>query len=238
MLKLVTGAGLAVVVALMIAGCSKSNSTGPGGNAPQLVSPTFTGPTSTSATTDTSSGYIYANTYASIFGLYDASFTAFFVGTGTQSGNTWSWTYTDPESHVTGKWSATSSSSGYNWSLVYSGGPYTGNFTALSGSESTDGKTGDWSIFWDNTTHKEFEVSWTTDGSSNLTGTITTYDSSGVTALQKDVVTNNKDKSGELKEWAGTQLTWDVIWNADGSGHYTEWDDQGNIVATGSWLKS
>ena len=69
--------------------------------------------------------------------------------------------------------------------------------------------------------------------SGTLTGTIIANDTTG-TLQAKYVFTNNSDKSGEVKIYTGTQLTLDATWTSSGSGQYTEWDDQGNLISNGS----
>ena len=128
-------------------------------------------------------------------------------------------------------------SSGYNWSLVFNGSNATANynnFTALSGTESTDGSSGNWSIFYPNEKTAEYALTWSTSSTGVLTGKIVENDTTG-TAFQKDVITENKDKSGELVEYSGTVETWDIKWNANGSGSYTEWNLDGTVADSGTW---
>jgi hypothetical protein len=105
----------------------------------------------------------------------------------------------------------------------------------INGTESSDGKTGSWAIYYTNTAITAFKITWSTSSSGTLTGTIVGNDTTG-TLEDKYVFTNNPDKSGELVLYTGTVETLDVVWASDGSGHYTEWDDtHTNIVATGTW---
>jgi hypothetical protein len=237
MLNLLKSAGVFVAMALLLAGCSKS-STSTGGTAPKLAAPTFSGPSSTSSTADTSSGAIYAKSVASLFNATSSTYMGFFAGNGTQSGNTWSWTYT--YGGFTATWSATSSSSGYDWKLVYNGvqdNVTFSNWTALSGSETTDGKSGSWTIFYPPTTVAAYQLTWSTGSDGTLTGTIQVNNDTTGSVEYKQVFTNKTDKSGELVVYygSGPQKEWDIIWNADGSGSYTMWDEQNNAVASGTW---
>lgn len=237
MIKALSRGWCILTAAVLVAGCSKSSSpTGPSGSAPKLNAPTFSGPTSTSASADTSQGAQEAKSKAELFSATAQGFLGYYSGNATQSNNGWSWTYISGSFKAT--WTATSGSSGYNWKLVYNGtlgsATYT-EWTALDGYESTDGKSGNWNIYYTNTTVVAYQVSWSTDASGVLTGTVVINDSTGTMAY-KDVFTSRPDKSGELKEYIGTSLVWDVIWNSDGSGHYTEWDYTGaTVVASGSW---
>ncbi len=238
MIRNLKGVAILLILAAFIAGCSKSSSTS-SGTAPTLTSPTFSGPSSTSASADTSAGAIAAKSSASIFNATAASYLGYYSGAGKQNGSSWTWTYTIQS--FTATWTATSSSSGYNWSLVYNGtlssngsSATFNNWTAINGSESSDGKTGSWTIYYPNTTIVADNVSWSTSSSGTLTGTIIANDTTG-TLQAKYVFTNNSDKSGEVKIYTGTQLTLDATWTSSGSGQYTEWDDQGNLISNGSW---
>jgi hypothetical protein len=237
MSKFKSRGGILFLVMLFIAGCSKSSNTATGNNstAPTLKSPTFVGPSSTSSTADTSLGYQVATSTASLFNVTAQSYLRFYTGNGMQSGNSWTWTYS--AQGFTAIWTATSSPNGYKWTLVYNGtlGNITYNkWTALSGTESTDGKTGSWTIYYPNTAIVGYQVNWSTDISGVVSGTIVGNDSTG-TLNAKYVFTNNPDKSGELVIYDHTAKTFDIKWTSSGSGSYTEWDDQGKIVATGNW---
>ncbi len=231
-------AGVLVAMALLLASCSKSSSTSSGGTAPKLAAPVFTGPTSTSSTADTSTGAMYAKQVAGLFNATSSTYMGFFTGNGTQNGNTWTWSYS--AGGFTATWSATSSSSGYDWKLVYNGvqGNETfSNWTALSGSETTDGKSGSWTIFYPPTTVAAYQLTWSTASNGTLTGTIVVNNDTTGSVELKQVFTNNPDKSGELVVYYGNgpQEEFDIIWNADGSGHYTMWDEKGNVAANGTW---
>ncbi len=228
---------LVLVSGFLIAGCSsKSSTTGPGSTAPQLKAPQFKGPSSTSASADTSAGAQMALAAAAEFNALSSGFMAYYVGSGTHAGNSWTWTYSD--SGLVATWTATTSSNGYNWSLVFngtSGGTTYNNSTLLSGTESTDGKSGNWTFYYPNSTTPEAVANWSTDGSGNLTGTILEYNTSG-TLTAKWVFTDNVDKSGELVIYTDNVLTWDVKWNSNGSGTWVAYDPStGGESNSGSW---
>ncbi len=241
MVKFLRSAGVLVAMALLLASCSKSSSTSPSGTAPTLTAPTFSGPVTSTPPSDTSSGYAgyaYATGVATLFNETSAGFMNYFKGNAAQSGNSWTWSSTS--GGFTATWTATSSSSGYDWKLVYNGvlGNVTfSNWTALSGSESTDGKSGSWTIFYPPTTVPVYQLSWSTASNGTITGTILANNDTTGAVESKQVFTNNPDKSGELVVYYGNgpQKEFDIIWNADGSGHYTMWDDQGNVAANGTW---
>lgn len=239
MVKFLRSAGILAAMALLLASCSKSSSTSPQ-TAPKLTAPTFSGPVPTTPPSDTSSGYAgyaYATGVAGLFNATSQGYLGLYTGSGTQSGNTWTWTYS--ANGLSATWTATLNGSNYDWKLVETGtegGVPVTNWTALSGTESTDGKSGTWTLYYPPAAVIAYQVSWSTSSTGVLTGTIVANDTTGAQQLKYDF-TENPDKSGELKVYYGTgaQMVWDVIWNADGSGHYTEWDDTGTVVATGTW---
>lgn len=243
MSKLVAGVGTAIIAGLLLVGCSKSTS--PGGTAPVLKAPTFAGPSSTSATADTSQGAATAKQYASLFNAYVTGYLGFYTANGgTQSGNTWTWTYTQIQG-FTATWSATSSSNGYNWKLVYNGTLTSGgssetfsNWTVLNGNETTDGKSGSWTLYYVNSTIAAYAVTWSTSSTGTLTGTIIVNDTTGA-QVAKQVFTNNTDKSGELVVYegpaSGAVQVLDVKWTSTGSGTWTSFDPTTGETNSGSW---
>ncbi len=237
MLRKLTNIGAVLMLAALVASCSKSSSsTGNNSTAPTLTAPTFAGPSSTSASADTSVGATYAKSVAAEFNSVASGYLETYTGSGTQNGNTWTWSFTF-STGGTATWTATSGSNGYNWKLVYNGVTPIGtfsNWTLLSGTESSNGKTGSWTIYNTNTTIAEVQVSWSTDASGNLTGTIVANDTTG-TLQSKEVFTNNADKSGSLIVYTGTVETLDATWTSSGSGQYTAWNDDGTVSDSGTW---
>ncbi|HUI31438.1 MAG TPA: hypothetical protein VLX91_14610 [Candidatus Acidoferrales bacterium] len=239
MLKNLTRVTLVLMLAVLVASCSKS-STSSNNTPPTLTAPTFAGPSSTSPTADTSFGAQTAVSVAGLFNATSASYLGFMTGTSTQNNGTWTWTATN--NGTTATWTATAGSSGYDWKLVVSGtwssngtNVTVSNWTAISGHESSDGKNGNWTAYFPGTTLVEFTITWTTDAGGNMSGTIVLNDDTGA-QQGKYVFTDNKDKSGELVVYTGTVETADIVWLSNGSGHYTEWDDTGtNVIATGTW---
>lgn len=241
MMRFLKGAGILVGLALILSSCSKSSSPTSSQTAPKLTAPTFSGPAPSTPPSDTSSGYqgyFYATTVADLFTATAQSYMGMYTGNGTQSGNSWTWTYS--AGGFTATWTATLSGSNYDWKLVYNGTDNQvnySNWTAISGSETTDGKSGNWTIYYPPTTVAAYQLSWSTESNGTLTGTIVVNNDTTGAVESKQVFTNNTDKSGELVVYYGNgpQKEWDITWKADGSGEYTMWDDQGNVVGTGSW---
>ncbi len=240
MSKRLTLIGLVLVLAAFVSSCSKSSSTSSGGTAPTLTAPTFAGP-DTSAATDTSEAAYTAIIAAETFNVISSGYVGLLTGhTGTQNGNTWTWNYTYPQTTATITWTATSSSSGYSWKLVENGTLSTvtyNNWTALTGYESTDGKTGNWIIYFDNSTNVQDSVGWSTAASGNLNGTILEYNTTGQVSSVLVFTENLTSHTGELVIYGGpisaATKVWDISWTASG-GTWTEYYG-GTTVNTGHW---
>lgn len=240
MTKFLKSAGILAVMALLVAGCSKSSSpTSTSSTPPTLSAPVFKGPGTSADTTlvgQTVNGL--ATTFNAIASGYTQAFTQ--AGSPNQSGSTWTWNINGGPYTIT--FTATQSDTTYQWKYVingtYEGATYT-NWTAFEGSETASGANGDWTLYNDNSTTPLAKVDWTTDSQSNLTGTITGYDSTG-TETGKYVFINNHDNSGEIDQYAagatgGEVMVLKVTWQSDGSGAWTEYDDQGNVIGSGTW---
>ncbi len=238
MAKSLKSAGILAVLALLIAGCSKSSSpTSASSTPPDLTAPTFKGPGST-ANSDTSLGAQTANQLATTFNAIASGYSAVFAqaGSPSQSGNTWTWKVTEGQASIT--FTATQSDTTYQWKYVMNGtyqGTTYNNWTAFEGSETASGANGNWILYNENSTTPMSKVSWTTDGSGTLTGNIIGYDSTG-TETDRYTFVNNKDNSGSLEEYTnGSTLALKVTWKSDGSGQWWEYDDQGGVVGSGTW---
>jgi hypothetical protein len=231
---------IAVAVAVVLAGCSKSSTTPNSpvtqNTAPSFPSVTVSGPT----TTSTEAHAQLAVGYAAEVNAYSNSglFGAFAGMNGTQNGNTWTWTITEGTLGVT--FTETKQSDGsYTWSWVENGtDPSTkvtySNWTFFSGNRTSDGKNGDWKVYKDNTTVVAADFSWTTNASGTPTGTVLGYTSG--TLATKIAVVNNSDKSGEVDVYAGTVLTFKATWIASGAGSWWMYDSgTGTQTGTGTW---
>ncbi len=240
MSRMIKLAGILATVAMMLAGCSKSSSptSASSTTAPKLSAPVFKGPGTNATGADTSYGALTVNGLAATFNSVSAGYSAIFTQAGTpkQSGNTWTWTISG--SGYTLTFSAAQSDTTYQWKDVingnYQGTSYT-SWTAFTGSETESGSNGNWTLYNQNTTTLFAQVSWTTDPSGNLSGNITTYDSTGAQSNKYDFV-NNKDNSGSLEQFTtGTNPVLKVVWTSSGTGQWWEYDDQGNVTKSGSW---
>lgn len=234
MVKALRSAGILVLLAFLAAGCSKksSSSTEPT-TPPQLTAPTFSGPN----TQSDSVGAFEAQSYASGINLYTAFATSYMVGNGTQNGNTWTWSVS--QGQFTATWSGTVESDGsYMWKLVFNGPTDSvtyNNWTYLQGTTSADGKTGNWTVYYDNTTNTAIRYDWTTDSNGNVTGDVKMYDTDGTTQLERITVVNNADNSGEVDFYTGTVLTFKATWTSSGSGQWWDYDTSGTQTHHGTW---
>ncbi len=233
-------AGILATAAVLLAGCSKSSSptSASSANAPNLSAPVFKGPGTNAAGADTSYGALTVNGLAATFSGVSAGYTALFTQAGTpkQSGSTWTWSINGSGYTIT--FSATKSDTTYQWTDIINGnyqGTSYSNWTAFAGAETESGSNGNWTLYNQNAKTMFAQVSWTTDASGNLTGDIVTYDSTGAQS-GKYVFVNDKDNSGSLEQYTtGTNPILKVVWTSSGTGQWWEYDDQGDIIRSGSW---
>ncbi len=234
--------GAMLLFAILVSGCSKSGSNPGGANsggAPGLILPNVWAPQSKSATADTSQGYLEVNTHNSLLDSESVSLRGYLAGTPTQSGNVRTWNFSIPADSLTGKWTATPDSGGYYWTfdLYFPGQP---SFRYLAGLVSTDGKTGNLNVPYNQQTNQPVaDCSWSTNASGQVTGIVYVNDFLGIVG-KKYVYTNKTDKSGTLNEWQALSngsivQTWEIMWNANQSEQYTEWDTTGTIIDSGTW---
>ena len=236
MLKLLLCVGMLLLTAIFISGCSKS-STGPGGNAPTLVAPVLVGPVP-SLSADTSVTALTVIGFVAQFDTIGAGYVSLFIGlSGSESGNVWTWTHQYPTGGTI-RWTDSTTSNGGDWKLVENGSFPNGSFDnwiALTGYESSDGKTGNWVIFNDNSTAPADSVEWSTDQQGNLDGEAVVCNSSGEVTQTVVFSGVNANHTGEAKLYAGPISTSyeDVNWTPNG-GTWTIYFE-GVAVNNGNW---
>jgi len=226
-------AGLAVAMTAMV-GCDKkdNNPTSPGGTAPTIpviqiqtsIPDTTTNPYAQSARSQVAATNAYFS-FGSIFNSMQA----------TNSGNTWTWTYT--AGGLTETFTATKQGDGsYTWKLTMNGsdGSHTySNYTLYEGASSADGKSGNWAIYsYGDTTYVKFQ--WSTDASGVLTGTMD--DMNGSTVANRMVITSRPDKSGQIVWYQATstmQEKW--VWLTTGHGSFYTYPTPGDANPVGTW---
>ena len=195
-----------LLAALMIAGCSKNESspTEPEGGTPTIPTVSFKGPNTNSQDNNA----VMVKSYVAAINALTTAFAPLAALPGVQNGNVWTWTYTDRT--LTIRFTATRQGDGsYVWKMVLNGidpddQTVYNNWTAIEGTSSADSKSGSWKIYAENTTTLEAEYIWTTVNNV-LTGTLKEYTNNVVS--YQTVVTNNPDNSGELKVYTQEELT-------------------------------
>ncbi len=226
--------GIVLMVAVLVAGCSKSNPNSSSNTPPKLNHPNFAGP----KTTSDSAGAAEANNVALQIGVYTAVASSFMVGQPTQNGNTFTWTL-PLGTNFSEKWMGTTESNGDNqWTLVYNGTTDSAtynNWTYLTGTTSKDGKTGSWSVRYTNTTKSEVQFNWSTSSDSTVTAVAQILDTSG-SVFETTTLINHPDLSGEVDLNQGGILIYKVTWQSNGSGQWWEYDpSSGAQVYNSTW---
>ncbi len=229
---------VALVLALIAAGCSKKSSP----TEPQTTTPpTF--PSVTLKGPNTSSTDTYAVKTKSDVTSLNATVTSPYIGlllsvTPVHNGNTWTWTVA--EGALTISASATTQSDSSNVWTVKMNGTAPGdtvtynNWTFVSGTSSASGKSGNFNTYVPNTTTLAGTALWTTSSAGQLVATLSVF-SQGV-MVGKSIVTNNADGSGELDEYEGTTLVFKSTWVTAGSGSWWTYDNStGAQTGTGTW---
>ncbi len=227
---------IGLAVALLVAGCNKNNNPLDTSGAPSFPSLTLKGP-------NTNSSDAHAQETKSTIATFNAETSPTYVAlltavNPTQSGNTWTWT--SVQGTLTLTTSATKQNDGsYAWSVKLNGtDPFTdstyNNWVAITGTSTSDNKTGNFNTYNPNTTVLLGNVAWSTGADSVLTATLTSYNNGTLTG--KGVVVNNPNSTGELDLYTGTVLTYKSIWKADGTGTWYTYDaTTGNQTGTGTW---
>lgn len=232
--KLIASLALITLVAY---GCSKSSSTStsPTTNPPKPPSITFKGPNTNSSDPYAQMTKSLATSFSSII----AAYSSFFATNAQQNGDTWTWTVTEPPSFTATFTAGKQSDGSYSWKLVMNGRSSSdtvtyNNWTALQGTSSADGKSGDWKVYYPNTTIVSGEVIWSTDNTGKMTGTIRSYSNTG--ALTGSIaIINNTDGSGEIDEYQGSTLVFKAVWTSSGSGTWWTYNNNGTQTGTGTW---
>jgi hypothetical protein len=222
-------------LSLLAAGCSKKSSpTSPQTSTP----PTF--PTVTLKGPNTSSTDTYAvKTKTDIAGLNGTvaspEISLILSVTPVHNGNTWTWTLIEGAATITA--TATTQPDGSNLWTAKINGTIPGdtvtynNWTAISGTSSADGKSGNFNTYNVNDTTVAGTAVWTTNSSGQLLATLSLFSQGVLTG--KSIVTNNADGSGELDEYAGSTLVFKSTWVNAGSG--TWWTYSNTGTQSGTW---
>lgn len=223
---------------LVLAGCSdddETNPTGGGGNnngdSPAVPLVQFKGPNTTSQDQQV----LFINSYIEAMNSFTLYANAFKDLPATKSGNSWVRTYNGNTFTAT-LTTTTLAAGGYSWRMVMNGTMDSvsyNNFLMAEGTSSADGKTGNWKIYEDNSTTMAGEYTWGYNSNNALVGELKTYDN-GTESARISLI-NNADNSGELNIFDGTALAYKATWTVNGSGQWSQYDSQGNVLQSGSW---
>ncbi len=154
---------------------------------------------------------------------------------GTLSGNDGPpWEYQWTAQGYTAKLVITIENNQYHWKLSFSGsynGQQVDNATYMEAWQNLDGKWGKLVVYdFMNQGATIAQWEWQEDDTGKLTFTYQEF-----TNNTKIIVVQNPDLSGSLEMWNGTVLSFKATWNADGSGSWWTYDDNGNETGTGTW---
>ncbi|WP_456439755.1 hypothetical protein, partial [Caldithrix abyssi] len=104
------------------------------------------------------------------------------------------------------------------------------NFVMYEAWQNLDGTYGKLVVYDPEYQNISTEWTWVQDDQGVITVTfINHYDQS------KIIVTQNQDLSGTLEVYENNILTMKISWNADGSGNWWTYDDDGTLTGSGSW---
>ncbi len=217
---------------LFAAGCAEEESTAPSNTAPPLPLIQIKPPTSTAEPAIQATYYVQA-----INGLL--IYPSLFQGMQpTANGGTFTWTIAQGELTIT--MTAVRQADGtFAWTLKLNGitaqEETFENFTWMSGTTSSDGKTGSFDFFEEGTTSKSASLQYTVSASGVINATLRLYDSVG-SVYGKYVGVGNPDGSGSIDVYEGELLRiYRAVWLANGSGTWTTYDVEGQVTDTGSW---
>lgn len=219
---------LTISMLLSCGGESGDSPTEPEGGTLSIPTVRFKGPNTTSADPYAQAAKMMAEFFNAVVSLWDP----FRSLPATREGNSWKWTYT--AGGVTYTYTGTKQADGsVQWRYTMNGGGYN-NWTVLEGSTSGDGKSGSFKAYEENSTRIDVELSWSTTAANVLTGIWKDYEN-GILDERIELV-NNPDNSGELKLYNRQNvLTLRILWQANGSGQWWEYNDNGVQTGSGSW---
>ncbi len=221
-----------LITGVIVAGCGDKDKNPTGPEEDQLVVPqvvTVKGPTSQNTPPAVSASAGMLNTMGSLGQAFLGSIQA---SNAKKSGDSYVWTYNNGEALVTVI--STPSDNGVNWQVKVTGSydnVQVKDFVILKGFSTADGKSGWWEMYDPTTGEKQMRYEWTTDSNNTVHATFMVY---GDTPMKYEIV-NNQDGSGTLAMYEGNVKTLEASWEANGSGTYTVWDEDGNVVDQGSW---
>jgi len=104
------------------------------------------------------------------------------------------------------------------------------NWVALQGDAVTEGTSGNWELFEENSSDKIGDFTWNITNNNRKEGIFTQVDSTIIFE-----VINLPDRSGSLVKRENSIITYEAVWDQTGVGSWITRDLQGNVTATGVW---
>lgn len=149
-----------------------------------------------------------------------------------QQGDTWTWTVV--QGQLTATITATKQSDGsVTWTVVLNGtdgNTVYQNWKSFEGTVAADENSGTWTFYELNSQTVSATAQWNRDASGNYHAVLTITATGEKTDLQIQA-----DGSGDVTVYRGQKKMLEIHWNADGSGWWKSYDDQGNILQQGTW---
>lgn len=218
-----------VVGIVFAAGCSsdKSSTTGPKNDTPPAI------PQATPLTVPANAPQQVQGMATIANGFSKAGFGYLNLARGKQAAytnNSWKWSWSNGSLTVT----ITSTVLGdgtTEWQVNINGteGGLTYNdWIAMTGQVSADGRSGNWTFYQVNSTDVAATCTWNTDANGNYTVTFQADQ-------MKWVYTANADGSGSVLCYDNNKLVFQAEWQADRSGWWKVFDDNGNEINGGTW---
>ncbi|MGE5352805.1 MAG: hypothetical protein ACM3P0_12030 [Acidobacteriota bacterium] len=226
---------LLLLFSALITSCSKKEDIAGTQNQDAVSVPTFSfkGPVTYSRdqyAAQTKDYISSANSYPEMFSI------PFVPLAPSRNGNIWTWVWQAGGGGTETLTGIKSTDGTVSWELVLNGNIYGQNYSnrkMLDGTTSLDEKKGQWNIYDKNTTILVNTLSWTTDASGVVSGTVANYSYSTVTG-KKEII-NRPDRSGELTVYGeNDDRTFQASWKPDGSGQWKSFIN-GQETANGSW---
>lgn len=203
----------------------------------------FTAPQELAQSTDPYAQQAYSyimqvNAMTSFMSYFTPPATAEEVNTKSDS-QTWTWmqSYTDQDGNVieyTFTYTFTETSDKYIWDIDMGINGNTNDF--IDAEEMKTGESGEMNIYYNALGVEDFDVyyhyNWTVSGGTTIVN-MELHD--GNSELYSYVLTVNQDGSGEIAYNVDEIIVFRLIWNANGSGTWFEYDEDGEITDQGSW---
>jgi hypothetical protein len=106
------------------------------------------------------------------------------------------------------------------------------NYTLMEGTRSSDGKEGSWKAYaFDGSGTLEFNLDWVEDEDGVLTAELELPEDN-----MRYLIVEHPDGTGTIRRYENGTMTFTSTWdNNEGSGQYSEYDEDGNELDSGSW---